>query len=103
MNRRSVPRASVEYIEAVVVTVDDPSSATVQISLTPGSGAHTWLAAGWVAAATYDAIRGAWVRTARTTSPVTLAGYSERLYTVHVKVTAGAEAAVASAWEISLT
>lgn len=105
MTQRTFARGTVEYVEAVVLTADDPSAATVQISLTPAGGAHAWLAAGWTGPAEYEASMGAWRRTARTSSPVTLstANYPASTYAVHAKVALGAEAAIVPAWEMRIT
>lgn len=104
MKRRSIPRGSVEYIEAVIETADDPASATVQLAVTAAGGTHSWLSAGWVADAVFDTARQVWIRTARTTSVATLstANYPASTYTVLAKVTLGAEAAIAPCWELRI-
>ena len=102
MKQRSIPRGSVEYIEAVIETADDPASATVQLAVTAAGGTHSWLSAGWVADAVFDTARQVWIRTARTTSVVTLsaANYPASTYTVFA--TLGAEAAIAPCWELRI-
>lgn len=102
MKQRSIPRGSVEYIEAVIETADDPASATVQLAVTAAGGTHSWLSAGWVADAVFDTARQVWTRTARTTSVVMMANYPASTYTVFAKVTLGAEAAIAPCWELRI-
>ena len=93
MTDTKIPRGSVEYLKAIVTaddTLDD--GVTVELSLTPIGGTHTWLAGTWVGAEDTT-------RVARTSSEVTFstANYPASTYKVFVRLTDNPEAPILDA------
>jgi hypothetical protein len=75
----SIPRGSVEYIEATV-TADVSLTMPVELSLSRGT-THTWLPATWQGAA-------GTTRTAQTTAPITLGDdYPAAAYSLFARLT----------------
>lgn len=105
MKQRSIPRGSVEYVEALLFTEDDPTAATLHLSLTPAGGTHTWLPAGWVEPPSYDSSAREWVGRVRTNAVVNLstANYPASTYTVYAQATKGGEVVPRPCWELRIT
>lgn len=106
MIKRTFPRDTVEYVEAVIETVDDPAAATVKLALRDAAASgYTWLNATWVGAATLNGLTGLYERTARTSAVVglTAASYPARSYTVYAQVTLGSEVAIAECYALTIS